>query len=89
MDYSYLSSAEPGPRVLDRLRRFAEDYEEGGRRFCDLPGEGRVATLLALAKVLQQIHDKFNLAKKLLDCTTTSPRNFSSLEGESYFPHYP
>jgi len=67
MDYRYPSSGDPRPRLFGRLRQSAEDYEEEGRRFYKLAGEHRDATLLGLAEVLQQLHDKFNLAKKPLN----------------------
>ena len=67
MDYRYPSSGEASPRLFGRLRRSAEDYEEEGKRFYKLAGEHRDATLLDIAGVLQQLGDKFNLAKKPLN----------------------
>ena len=67
MDYRYPSSGEIRLKLFGRLRRSAEDYEEEGRRFYKLAGEYRDATILDLAEVLRQFHDKFYLAKKPLN----------------------
>jgi len=67
MDYRYPPNSEPGQRLFGRLRRSAEDYEEEGRRFYKLAGEHRDATILDLAEVFYQLHEKFYLAKKPLN----------------------
>lgn len=83
MDYRYSSSGEKGPKLFGWLRRSAEDYEEEGRRFYKLAGEHREATLLDLAEVLQQLHDKFNLAKKPLNYIS---EHFLRFRKERLFP---
>jgi hypothetical protein len=67
IDYRYPSSGETRPKLLGRLKRSMEDYEEEGRRFYKLAGEHGDATLLDISEVLRQLHDKFNLAKKPLN----------------------
>jgi len=83
MDYRYPSSGEVRPRLSGRLRRSAEDFEEEGRRFYKLAGEHRDATLLDIAGVLQQLYDKFNLAKKPLNYIS---EHFLQFRKEKLFP---
>ncbi len=83
MDYRYPSSGEARPRLFGRLRRSAEDYEEEGRRFYKLAGEHRDAALLDTSEVLQQLHDKFNLAKKPLNYIS---EHFLPFRKEKLFP---
>ena len=66
-DFRYPSSGKARPKLFGRLRRSAEDYEEEGRRFYKLAGEHRDAAVLDLAEVLNQLHEKFYLAKKPLN----------------------
>ena len=66
-DFRYPSSGKTRPKLFGRLRRSAEDYEEEGRRFYKLAGEHRDAAVLDLAEVLNQLHEKFYLAKKPLN----------------------
>jgi len=83
MDYCYPSSCEARPRLFGRLKRSVEDYEEEGRRFYKLAGEHRDATLLDIAEVLRQFHDKFNLAKKPLNYISA---HFLQFRKEKLFP---
>ncbi len=67
MDYHHSSSGEVRPKLFGRLVRSAEDYEEEGKRFYKLAREHKDATSLELTEILQQLHDKFNMAKKPLN----------------------
>ncbi len=67
MDYRYPSSDKLRRRLFGQLRHSVEDYEEEGRRFYKLAGEHRNASVLDLADIFQQLHEKFNLAKKPLN----------------------
>ena len=83
MDYRYPSSGKTRPKLFGRLRRSAEDYEEEGRRFYKLAGEHRDAAVLDLAEIFQQLHDKFNLAKKPLNHIS---EHFLQFRKEKLFP---
>ncbi len=87
MDFRYPSSGEARPKLFGRLIRSAEDYEEEGRRFYKLAGQHRDAAVLDLSDVLQQLHDKFNLAKKPLNYI--SAQTFSDLERKRCSPLFP
>ena len=65
-DYRY-PSGELRPKIVGRIRRSAEEYEEEGRKFYRLAAEHPAAKILNLAEVLWQLHEKFNLARKPLD----------------------
>lgn len=86
MDYRYPSSGDIRPKLFGKLRRSAEDYEEEGRRFYKLAGEHRDATLLDLADVFHQLHDKFNLAKKPLNYIS---EHYLQFKKEKIFPAVP
>jgi len=83
MDYRYPSTAKARPRLFSWLRRSAEDYEDEGRRFYKLAGQHRDAAILDLADVLQQLHEKFNLAKKPLNYIS---EHFLQFRRERLFP---
>lgn len=83
MDYRYPSSGEARPKLFGRLRWSAEDYEDEGRRFYKLAREHRDAAVLDLSDVLQQLHDKFNLAKKPLNYIS---EHFLQFRKEKLFP---
>jgi len=83
MDYRYPSSGEARPKLFGRLKRSAEDYEEEGRRFYKLAGEHEDAVVLDLAKVLRQLHEGFNLAKKPLNYISA---HFLQFRKEKLFP---
>ncbi|MFX1266028.1 MAG: hypothetical protein ACFFH0_11650 [Promethearchaeota archaeon] len=67
MDYRYPFRRETRPKMFGRWRRSIEDYEEEGRRFYKLAGNHDDAAILHLNDVLNNLHDKFNLAKKPLN----------------------
>jgi len=82
-DFRYPSSGKTRPKLFGRLRRSAEDYEEEGRRFYKLAGEHRDAAVLDLAEVLNQLHEKFYLAKKPLNFIS---EHFLQFRKEKLFP---
>lgn len=83
VDYRYPSTGEPRPRLFGRLRRSAQDYEEEGRRFYKLAGEHRDATVLDLAEIMWQLHERFTLAKKPLNYIS---ENFIRFKKAKLFP---
>ncbi len=82
-DFCYPSRGEARPKLFGRLRKSAKDYEEEGKRFYKLAGEHRDAAVLELSGVLQQLHEKFNLAKKPLNYIS---EHFLQFRREKLFP---
>lgn len=84
-DYSYAASGQMRPRLLGRFRWSAEEYEEEGRRFYRLASEHRDAVVLDLVKPLQQLHQRFNLAKKPLNYVS---EHYLRLRKQRLFPSW-
>jgi len=66
-DYRYPSSGKVRPRIVGRLRRSAEDYEEGGKIFYKLAMGHKKAKVLDLEEPLYELCENFNLANGCLN----------------------
>jgi len=82
-DVRYSPIGEVSRQHFRRLRKSAEEYEEEGRRFYKLAGEHKTASILELAEVLWQLHEKFNLAKKPLNYIS---ENLLQFKKQKLFP---